>query len=667
MEQLSFKYPSFVSNQVLTPDDLNNSFSYLEEQERMTRVYLTGIGVVQGLEVTVDTSNPAASTLTVSCGCGVTSEGYLIKMDTTMFNLYANFYFTPSDLYTPFCNATSSGPNQYNKFPIYELYNNTNTSSNPSVPAPGSVTPMNITRDFLKDKMVVLLYDLNYVQPLNCDTESCDGLGITVYASIKVLLIAQSDYTPTTGNGCVVNKELFFKAIDLNIRRFNVPWRNICTLEEFHNAYLKSFTPLLIDEMQAAFKRLYSVLYPLVDSVYSTNPLGDFKTRYEYLATSTLSQLQNNYPDTVTMIQYCYDFFVDLIDAYRELLDACLELTTGCCPPDNFPRHLLIGLLQSDNQTPPDILWSISAPYYSNFMPSGALTAAANTSTGQIVLLYTRLVKMYQDFTIPVVQALSADALLALAESLISGTTGLIGDGGPAAPEKIGIPIKITPTVTGRAPLSERSIPYYYSKDNVTLPTDLLKSWNYDLTLKGEFRRNLSFWASSYSQDPFVTEPLLYDLDRYDFLRIEGIIGRNWIIVVGYLYLFKLIYRVPFNMVVVSLGSCCNGDGAGSTLNNILGLGEDLVAALLSGTLCEPDLTDLTLMINTEVSQLVCQLTNIADALYLIPRALPERHYSGGGVHHIIIHHAPPTSFQPKLPIINGSLGNTVSTSTLWL
>ena len=41
-------YPKFVADQVLTSDNLNDLFGYLDEQGRLTRANVSGIGLVCG-------------------------------------------------------------------------------------------------------------------------------------------------------------------------------------------------------------------------------------------------------------------------------------------------------------------------------------------------------------------------------------------------------------------------------------------------------------------------------------------------------------------------------------------------------------------------------------------------------------------------------------------
>ncbi|HOH84593.1 MAG TPA: hypothetical protein PLI16_08270, partial [Bacteroidales bacterium] len=49
MEQQLFKYPYYRANQFLTSQDLNESLSYVEEQERLTRIKMIGSGILSGL------------------------------------------------------------------------------------------------------------------------------------------------------------------------------------------------------------------------------------------------------------------------------------------------------------------------------------------------------------------------------------------------------------------------------------------------------------------------------------------------------------------------------------------------------------------------------------------------------------------------------------------
>ena len=47
-------YPDFVPDQLLTSEDLNSLFGYLDEQGRLTRTNLIGVGIVCGLEIVIN-------------------------------------------------------------------------------------------------------------------------------------------------------------------------------------------------------------------------------------------------------------------------------------------------------------------------------------------------------------------------------------------------------------------------------------------------------------------------------------------------------------------------------------------------------------------------------------------------------------------------------------
>ena len=56
MELMLDHFPVFEANQVLTSGHLNDVFDYLDEQTRLTRSNLIGIGIVCGLEIKLDTA-----------------------------------------------------------------------------------------------------------------------------------------------------------------------------------------------------------------------------------------------------------------------------------------------------------------------------------------------------------------------------------------------------------------------------------------------------------------------------------------------------------------------------------------------------------------------------------------------------------------------------------
>lgn len=85
MEQTNNNFPRFERGQVLTSEALNNYFGYLDEQQRLTRAKLLGVGIIDGLEYEF-----SGNSLIIKKGTAVTADGYLIDLpeDTTYKLIY---------------------------------------------------------------------------------------------------------------------------------------------------------------------------------------------------------------------------------------------------------------------------------------------------------------------------------------------------------------------------------------------------------------------------------------------------------------------------------------------------------------------------------------------------------------------------------------------------
>ncbi|HNX56294.1 MAG TPA: hypothetical protein PKO30_11965, partial [Prolixibacteraceae bacterium] len=76
LSSITSQYRSFTDDQVLTADQLNTLVNYFQDQQRLTRVCLNGVGIVCGLKVSIGTGNE----VTVTQGCGITTDGDLIRL-----------------------------------------------------------------------------------------------------------------------------------------------------------------------------------------------------------------------------------------------------------------------------------------------------------------------------------------------------------------------------------------------------------------------------------------------------------------------------------------------------------------------------------------------------------------------------------------------------------
>jgi hypothetical protein len=76
LAELQTSYSVFEDNQVLTAEQLNSIGDYFEDQGRLTRTCLIGVGVACGLQVQVNRED-----IIVSKGTGITTDGDLLHLN----------------------------------------------------------------------------------------------------------------------------------------------------------------------------------------------------------------------------------------------------------------------------------------------------------------------------------------------------------------------------------------------------------------------------------------------------------------------------------------------------------------------------------------------------------------------------------------------------------
>ena len=291
------------------------------------------------------------------------------------------------------------------------------------------------------------------------------------------------------------------------------------TSQDVLAAFLAVFqSEQLAANVGAALTASYEAFQPLLTKNYPSNPFAGFVQAFGFL---------DDVPATTTQVrflQYYYDLFDDLLKGYLDLRRKGIDLLCLCCPPDGlFPRHLMLGVLFPDKVSNPGI-------YRQQFLAS-PVTSGCEGHSEELVQLFARLVEMTTRFsnTPPLTQA--------------TGTTR------GQSPD-----IRITPSKLWDAPLSEKAIPYYYL-ENGTPP--LYQLWNSEKTRLNRANRNLSYRSDEY-QPPapsFVTNPLRYDLEPYNFLRVEGHLGKNYQTVMNTLSLLKSRFRLPVEFIALSTGA----------------------------------------------------------------------------------------------------------------
>jgi len=500
-------YPQFEANQVLTKSHLNQLFNFLDEQNRLTRTNLIGIGIVCGLEV--ETAADGQS-LTISHGCGITSQGYLVSMEDFTAT-HAEVYTVPEEVAYPvlYDNATQS-----NRFDLWELTDNGANGGSP------------LNAGFLSDKIVMVFVELLEEQLRNCSPNSCDDKGAEVVMSFKPLLIRKTDADTIlaevaaltgAGNNTDINNLItaYLALEEMRMPRVSVPYSAMISTADLVNSYRSILNRTFIEgqlrsNLLAAFDA-FQILNNGLDRNIISNWAAPFAADDQVSFTDP-----HNY-------QYYYDFISDLMETYREIRLKGIDTLSLCCPnPDLFPRHLFLKEAE---------VGAVHERKYRHYFIPSPIHDHHQELAVEVRQLFERLIAQIQQAQFPV----------NVVSLQIQG--------------RFDASIKITPSKLGPYPLSDKAIPYYY--DVVSGSPALYELWNHALSKAGKANHNLSYHSDQYPglTPSFITQPLLYDLEPYNFLRIEGHVGKNYQSVLSTLTYLKRNGRLAFDFVGIKTGS----------------------------------------------------------------------------------------------------------------
>ena len=524
MKECKF-YPQFEPNQVLTAVQLNGLTNFLEQEHRLTRQKLIGIGIVCGLSVT--TVMGVKPKLTLSKGCGITSEGYLIAIHACTLTRYRKY--TDPVRYPLFLEDDV-------QVGLWELLPDVVEEENTSI--------TDLTANFLKDKAVLLYLECSDVDLETCTGDDCDEKGIRRELCIKKLLIKKSDLTAIIKNapGFPEGKEIKdvfngrFGLPVLQIGRLNLPGLgqeiSFDDLFAAYEALIKSFLKPLSKALQESYSCYELILKEdFAKDPFSEDPLP--KLFEKMVAENKLS------------VQYFYDFMKELTAAYDEFKNGAFDIVTECCPEEgSFPKHLMLGEATQVSTSEPSL-------YRHQFIYS-PIHSGQGEHLEAVQALFSRIVRLISNFSFP--------------------------------PQIDSRDVAITPSSSLVAPLGQRAISYYYfsgarirssgilGKDEFVETGKAFSSqyrstlpaiWNYDLSRRCRTDLNRSYHAREYSKVNHITEPLNFSLDALRHFRIEGHIGKNYSTILKSLNDLKDKYNLPLKIIGLKLGkNFDNTDGS---------------------------------------------------------------------------------------------------------
>ncbi|WP_312345398.1 PKD domain-containing protein [Chryseobacterium binzhouense] len=527
LDNITTQYRKFNENQVLTEGQLNEFIDYFEDQDRLSRTRLSGVGIVCGfksvfLDGSMSKDNDVIreifkgkeidlkeylDTIVITQGAGLTTDGDLItlrrKIEKTVANSDKKVIETLIDF----------DANAYRYYRTYESdvqYSHLNIDTK-QIPLLEIITQQDYDLlksegakidDFkdvkeiekLNDKIVILYLESYSNEESPCEDADCDNAGAEQVSNLRVLLadskvaedlLAKGDAKDTLYQLHNRYEELFDNLPKIEAKRVILD-PAITTPSQLKTRFYDSINavPALVDGF---------------DKISATFSLNDpsVKTKVSSLLnTSTLS---------LGDYQYRYDLFKDLIDTYNEIKGLLLHLDAECCPSINsFPKHLMLGALGDTLEL------GEKADLRHSFYHS-PVTTGDDENYERVIMLIKRFIEKVNKF---------------------KSHNG---------------PVKITPSNL-YVRLGNKAVPYYYNVDQ-----PLLAQWNFEKTKTDRETYNLSYHTANLAGDDYVQNPLNYNIDNYDFYRIEGHLGLPYETAVQNINDLKVKYGLPFDVGVLLL------------------------------------------------------------------------------------------------------------------
>lgn len=526
----------FEDNQVLTATQLNNAVRYFDYQDRLTRTRLIGAGIVCGLKAVY-----SASSITVTKGCGITSDGDIISL--------------PEDIVYEQVTDFDDSKAQYPQFRVEGQQIALRALMTRGAQAPGnqlSTTVANFFRQNAPGDFVVLLYLNSYLEDTDiCSSVDCDNKGILQQNNLHALLVSKADYERIRQEPDCCSEQ-YFDMPDAYVPRviFN-PASNTYNYSNFKAQYQTAIEasmkelakPLqMADDLAKSLQKCFlssgevpntpAIRVPIrptvnVNTTIDASVLSRINaaslrlpasliTRFSTLSGSAGSDFQARVPELLKTaqasygIQYLYDFVKDVATAYMEFRESAFDLCQGCCiDPALFPKHLALGLVQGGEEE--------GGCHYRQCFIESPILNNKDDELRKALYLYNRLVQIIQNY------AYDADNK----------------DQG----------VRVTPTANTERPLGEKSIPFYYASSSLN------DEWDYERFKRRKTDTHLSYYAPENApQDkPHIRQPLDYDLDKYNFFRVEGHVGKNYEAVYAQLDNLRETKDLPFEIMGLQL------------------------------------------------------------------------------------------------------------------
>lgn len=477
LSDISIQYRKFSKGQYIEHTQFNEFLDFFEDQDRLSRVMLQGVGIVCGFKPKIFYKDRGLSSIQLSQGVAITTDGDLLTLNNTSKiseELYVGDLKTiniESKVYTHF--------KAYDNFKVnYPAFYDENDDQ---IQLWELATAQEVTSDFnpinglsnLEDKYLLLYLESYEKEVRPCRGVDCDNHGIQQIRNLKVLVTTAQGINYILAKDNVQPHPLFIEDVLGEIKQERVILERLI-LEQGSKRKFSSFD----------LKKLYT-------DVLERNGYGEgvFKKIYEISKMMGLSvadyltfkSVLEDCLDQKYGFQYAYDVVKYLMDTYSEIIKL-LPKTFAQDLPDfaSFPKHIMLGKLGLETQLDS----SRHQFYYSPVLDDKKERQKVKT----LINRFNQQVENFK-YTFDVEEEAQ---------------------------------VKITPSQKLNS-LGNKAIPFYYQ-----VTEDFLKAWNFDKTIHRSFKNNLAYNADLFSQDIQIQKPLEFNIDQNGFYNIEGHQGMDY-------------------------------------------------------------------------------------------------------------------------------------------
>lgn len=498
LDNISTRYRKFSKGQYVKHTQFNEFLDYFEDQDRLSRVMLEGVGVVCGFQPQPIYKNKQLTGLLLSQGVAITTDGDLLTLNikSKTQDLSGDSYiserkdigidFKEYTHYKVYDNHKAKYPGFFDSTGVYQsdLWELATADE-----ATTGFLPLSTLTD-LDDKYLLLYLESYEKEVKPCRGVDCDNHGEQQIRNLKVLFATGSGMERLIDADTVYpERNLLAGSInELKMKRVVIT-PGMGTPAQLKQAYKNVVSSSNYTRMFADIDFICQVLnMPVIN-------------RSGFI--SRLNQLANENKN----FQYAYAVLRDLNYTYTEIAKALPTSFTKCFPNLRaFPKHIMLGRLNFPNVK---ILDRTRHHFYN----------ATILDDKKITKRLRTLVERFNQQTIEFRDPTN------------------IGNAG----------IGITPTKR-KKPLSESAIPFYYN-----ISDKFLRLWNFDKTNNRRSNTNLTYDKTLLASNLHIRQPLDYNIDNEGFYNIEGHQGGDYREVMEMLKTFKDTKQLGFEVMAVSL------------------------------------------------------------------------------------------------------------------